>query len=290
MYRNAILIEIIKRYVGKLNTDWMTKKEAEFRRHEDYNHEQGQICVVDRRVYPNYGENEEILDDEIVENLYEFSFSHYCACYLPICDYTGWGTFPLEYSREYLYESNNIDRVAGKLVGEIANYIEDEADVIIVHKFISKQIKDIEAEVKRKKKILDNELYGNVLDEFTRLCAYGLNRKFKKQLIRYDETVDFIGGLEFSLNQGELLSLLFLIERAGFLMYPNHRELLEFCHNHFLYKNEDGESVRPTSLKALQKKYSDINSSQAPNSKQDLVVNGLSTVSNKLSDVIKKLR
>ena len=288
------LKEIIKEHVAELDINWFQYKEAEFRRDKKYQNDREVIYIVETQSYPNYGEDEELLGYEVVEDSHEYTFKTYCTCHLPICEETNWGSSPIWYVdsvRGYVEEkSNNINEKAYDLVTELANFLKGEADVFVIHKFISKQLSYIEGEIMRQKKILDNKLYGEVLDEYLKLCTYKFHKRFEKQLIRYNETVSYEDSLKFELNQNELLSLLFIIQRAGFLTYPNHRELLEFCNNHFLYKNENGEPVRPTSLKALQKKYSDINASQAPKSKQDLFVTGLSTVSKKLADVIKKLR
>lgn len=294
MFIKPVLTEIIQDYVAILDQSWFEKKELEFRKDKAYVEDRDVICVIEIHGYPNYGENEEFLGYEETEDIHEYSFREYCACYLPICEETYWGCSPHLYFGGARYfgeeKTKNIDEIAGELVNDLARFLTGEADVVVIHKFISKQLENIEIAIGEQKKILNNDQYESVLDDLLKLCTYKLYKRYEKQLIRYNEITSYEAGLKFELNQNELLSLLFLIQRAGFLTYASQNELLQFCYNHFLYKNENGVSVRPTSLKTLQKKYSDINASQAPTSKQDLFVTGLSTVSQKLNDVIKNLR
>ena len=294
MFLKPVLTEIIQYYVAKLDRPWFEMKELEFRKEKAYIEDEDIICIIDIKGHPNYGENEELIGYEETEDIYKYSFSKYCACHLPICEITDWGCSPAWYfdsASGYVEEkSNNIDEIAGELVNDLARFLTGEADVVVIHKFISRQLENIEIAIGEQKKILNNDLYESVLDDLLKLCTYKLYKRYEKQLIRYNEITSYEAGLKFELNQNELLSLLFLIQRAGFLTYASQNELLQFCYNHFLYKNENGVSVRPTSLKTLQKKYSNINASQAPTSKQDLFVTGLSTVSQKLNDVIKNLR
>lgn len=293
MYSSNDLIDIIKEYVSKLDLQWFEKKENEFRRNKDYFLETETIQVADVKVFNNCGEDGEILGYETVEEKHQFNFKEYCSCYLPICNATGWGSYPADFygSKDWhLEKSDNIDELANDLVKELADFLEDETDVTIVHKFISKQLDIIEREIATQKTILSSGTYGSVVDDFLRLCTYKLHKKFEKQLTRYNETVDCEDSLKFNLNQSELLSLLFLIHRAGFLNYTDNTPFLKFCSNHFLYRSDEGEFVKPTNIKTLQKQYSKIVTSQAPSSKQDLSINGLTYVSKELAAIIKKLR
>ena len=292
MYSSKDLIDIIKEHASKLDLKWFEKKEAEFKRNKEYVKDKDAIYILDTQGYRNYGEDEEILGYEEVEEIHQFNFKEYCSCYLPICDATAWGSHAADFydsKGRHVGKSNNIDELAYDLVKEITEFLKDETDVIIVHKFISKELDNIGREINLQKGILNNEIYGSVLDDFLRLCTYKIYKKFKKQLTRYNETADYAGSLEFNLNQSELLSLLFLIHRSGFLNYTDNTPFLRFCSNHFLYKNEKGEYLRPTNIKTLQKQYSKITTSQAPGSQQDLVIKGLTHVSKQLAAIIKNL-
>lgn len=294
MYSTKDLIDIIKEHVSKLDLKWFEKKESEFKRNNEYSYEKDAIFIIDVQGYPIYGdEEEEIIGYEKQEIPHQFNFKEYCSCYLPICDATHWGSYAADFydsKGRPAGKSNNIDELTYDLVKEIADFLKGEADVTIVHKFIAKELDNIEREIKLQKTLLDNEIYNSVLDDYLKLCTYKLYKRFEKELTRYNETEDYVGRLEFNLNQSELLSLLFLIQRAGFLNITDNAPLLRFCNDHFLYKAENNQFVKPTNVIALSKQYSKITTSQAPGSKQDLSINGLTHVSNKLGAIIKNLK
>lgn len=292
MYSSHDLNEIIKEYVSKLDLQWFEKKEKEFKRNKEYAEEKEAIYILDTKGYPNYGENEEILGYEEVEEIHQINFREYCSCYLPICDATGWGCYAADFyvSKGWHLEiSDNIDELAYDLVKEIADYLNDEADVTVVHKFISKQLDSIERELNLRKEALHGEMYAGIMDDFLKLCTYKLYKKFEKQLTRFNETSDYVNRLEFDLNQSEVLSLLFLIQRAGFLRSTDNTTFLRFASDHFKYKAENGEYVKPASLMALQKQYSKIATSQVSTSKQALVIKGLTSISQKLIAIAKNI-
>jgi len=300
MYSTEDLTDLIKEHIAKLDLNWFNKKEREFKANEYYDLMKDAIYHIEKHGEPMYqdmGWNEdtgeelgkEIIGIDVQEEIINIDLREYCSCYLPIDEITHWGDTEYMDNNGRVDLSNNIDEVAYDLVKETSDFLKDEKDNVTVHKFINKVLDAIGAEVKLcKKEPGVNDIYNYVLDDFLKLCTSKMYRKYERQLTLYNETVDYKGQLEFDLNQYELLALLFVIQRAGFLNYTDNTPFLRFCAEHFLYKNRQGEMVKPD-FKNLQKKYSNISASIAKTSKQDIPPTALSYIIEELKKSFQKL-
>lgn len=298
IYSPEMFRETIAEYIAKMNINWFLKKEQNFKAHPDYDKEHDLIIVE----VEDYSENPLEFDkngfpskSEIVDCSYtiKIDLKRYCSLYLPIDEITHWGDFALDECvvGSKVSSSNNSDEYAHDLIKDIGSFLKEGSDNVETHKFTSIVLDTIEEELKKSKALsTNNSVYVAVLDDFLKRCTDIIYRKYSRELTLHKMLDGYVGKLEFSLNQDQLAALLFILSRAGFFTYTDNTSLLKFAHNHFLYKNEDGKMVSPSSLKNFQKKYSDVVVSQSPKSKQEISHKGLNEVEKILSFILAKLQ
>lgn len=298
LYSPEMVRETIAEYINKIDEKWFLEKEEEFKKHSNYDIAEDLIIIPVK----DYIEIVHEVDDdgfptksEIEDNSYDekINLRQYCGLYLPIDELTGWGAFPVdEYtSQSKVPPSNNIDEYASELITELSSVLKADSSNVETFKFISVVLDTIESELNLlKSKNKGNTVYISILDDFLYRCTSIIHRRYSRELTIINLTSDHVGKLEFSLNQDQLLALLFILQRAGFFNYTDNTSLLRFALDHFLYKDDKGKMVSPSSLKNLQKKLSDVAASQSPKSKQDISHKGLNDVELALKELLKKLR
>jgi len=299
MYSSESFFDLIKEHVSKLNDKWFLGKQSAFMKHPNYDGEHNVISipVKDYEEHdPVYDKEGEIVSSRIVDASYtiKIDLRRYCHCYFPIDEITNWGDAPVEdfISSQKVTPSNNIDEFAREIVSVISHFLKPDSDNVEVYKFVSTVLDLIEKELKLLKGLhQENGIYDGILDDFLRKCTSIAFGKYGRELTFYKVANDYTPKLEFTLDQNQLLALIFILQRAGFFNYSEITPILRFVLDHFLYKDEVlGEFVSPSGILNLQKKFSAVASSQAPKSKQDISHNGLNAVEKALREILEKLR
>lgn len=299
MYSEEDFYELVKEHVQKLNKEWFQKKEKLFKESKDYDLLKEKIVskievVSWSTLIEDENEEEELCITEITPNVTTetilIDLRKYCASYLPIDEMTFWGTFPLD---AYSYvsrvsNSNNIHEFAESLIEVAHPLIKGNTDNFVIHTFVSKFIDLVQKEITVLKQDELSETHTEVLTDFLNFFIKKIYHKYQRELTLFALTNDSKDTLEFTLNQDQLVSLLFIIQRAGFLKYTEISPILQFCLNHFLYTGERDEIKSPTSLRILQKKFSDVATSQSKTSTENHT--GLRFVEKKLSAIIERLK
>lgn len=290
--------DTIVEYVSKMDIAWFSKKEKEFKAHVHYDKVEDLIIIHVKdyiEIVHDVDEDGIPTSSDIEDNSYDIKINlrQYCSLYLPIDEITDWGGFPVDEwtARTKVSPSNNIDEFASDLVKDISSFLKTDSDNVDTYKFISVVLDTTERELNTlKSKNTGNADYIAVLDDFFKRCASIIYRKYSRELTFYKMMQGHVGKLEFSVNQDQMLAILFILQRAGFFTYTDNTTLLRFALDHFLYKDEKGNMVNPSSMKNLQKKLSDIAASQSPKSKQDISHKGLNEVEKTLKDILSKLQ
>lgn len=298
LYSPEMVRETIAKYIYKIDEKWFLEKEKEFKAHPQYDKAEEVIIIPVK----DYIEIVVEVDDDgfptksvIEDNSYDekINLQQYCALYLPIDELTFFGAFPIDQhtTKDKISPSKNIDECARELIIELSSVLKADSSNLETYKYISVVLNTIESELNLlKSKNSGNPVYISILDDFLYRCTSIIHRRYSRELTIFNLTSDHVGKLEFSLNQDQLLALLFILQRAGFFNYTDNTSLLKFALHHFLYKDDKGEMVSPSSLKNLQKKFSDVAASQTPKSKQEISHKGLNMVETTLKEILKKLR
>jgi hypothetical protein len=162
-------------------------------------------------------------------------------------------------------------------------------DIIAIHSLGEVIINKINTELETLKSAHLNEWkYVEVLNKYYELCIKNLYEKFSMEMMVFKSMDGVSKTLDFSLNQDELVSLLFIIRSAGFFNYSQDTPFLKFALDHFCYVDKQGKKARPTVYNNFSKKYSDISGTQAKI--KDTHETSLHKVGKRLKNVIDKLR
>ncbi|HWJ25767.1 MAG TPA: hypothetical protein VNS32_04440 [Flavisolibacter sp.] len=258
--------------ISKLSLEWFHHKEQQFKKELGYNSKENYIRKVHKDAsYPSHevfssGDGKFIrIEEEMVpiEDEYKFSLQEYCSCYLPLNELTGWGASPAEnYSSRFKSYSYGTKAVASDLVDEAGSLLSPKSSVSESIQFVL-TVKDlVNKEVEQLKDKSTHTVYRSVLDDFLQYVNQYLTRKFEKEFIANEVSVQPEDKLEFTIGQESLASLLLILRKAGIIQVEDTPEgenkFFEFCQRYFHFTLKK-KTKRPETVKTFRDKYNKAN-------------------------------
>jgi hypothetical protein len=283
---------IIEESVSKLTYAWYSQKLKSFLDHPSYDSGREEIIIKDIQTSPEYDYDDEgnqiLLGNIITENIYKFNQLKFYESYLPLDSLTYWGSFPAEDNFQGENPSQNIEEFSHVLLDEVSNIAEDISDIKAVHSFVQRVLNLISEKLEHLKTAHPEELnYIKVLDRYSELCVVKFYDKYSREIFMFEGMNAISNRLEFSLSQDQLVSLVYIIQRAGLFNYTNNSPIFKFVLDYFCYLDRRKKIAKPKSLDSLSKIFSDISGTQRP--KAQTHEKALHEVAAKLKSVIDKL-
>jgi len=258
----ADYLETIKGKVKALDQKWFVSKEAQFMKEKFYDKASGSIKIVVEDGSYNYDvdeEGESYPTNEFIDTSYtiKIDLRRYCSLYLPLDGITNWG----DYSSDSSSSNPNTKDFSHEILAELKLLLRDCNDVVLINKVISVTLDSVSEVIKKniEKYVGTGDTYKNVLSDFLIHCSGLVHREFSKFETILQLSDSFEDKLEFKLQQEELVSLLYVLNKAGMINSKNEydKEFLRFCINHFKFQKK-AEFVSPKDWKTFSGKYQEI--------------------------------
>ena len=276
------LLEFVEEQTSLLTKNWFEKKNLEFRSHPGFNFSINKIRLIDVQKSQNtfsqdYDSMYDISsDEELFETTIELDLALYCAAYLPINETTYWGAFAFDESN-----SNNYKEIGWSITSAVTKFIRKNkiAGSELVYKLKSSVVNKISESVKKQKDDFENEEYAAVLIDYLNYSCRSINHQCRTELSLYDFENAFTDKLQFNLQQEELVALVYILNKAGFLNTTGVHDyiFLEFCSRIFQFKKKN--EYKFPDAKVFREKYAEII--------RGTDGNGIKKISQKLKDVLK---
>lgn len=276
------LLEFVEEQTSLLNKNWFDKKNLEFRTHPEFNSSVEKIRLIDVQKSQNtYSDDDDSMydfssDGEIIETTIELDLALYCAAYLPINELTYWGAFSFDESN-----SNNYKEIGWLITSRLITFIKEIkiSDPVLVYKLRVSVIEKLSECVKKQKDDFENEEYGVILVNYLNYTCSSIDHQCRSELSLYNFENAFTDKLQFKLQQEELVALLYILNKAGFLNTAGVHDyiFLEFCSSVFQFKKKN--EYKFPDPKVFREKYAEII--------RGTDGNGIKKITQKLKDVLR---
>jgi hypothetical protein len=247
--------EQVAALMSQLNYEWFKEKETEFKKEPFYHSETNRITgTIEESNYCEVG-------DKWVEEKREISFDLDLSKYCWNNNYHYGISSISEETNAFL--SLDACSVASDIVSVLKKYTENFTDSKATHRAILKALDIVASKIQEMKKAHTDVDYNDVLDQF-RLSLGGLLGRENRHILEQIDLLSTEDTLKFRLQQEELVALLLILQRSGFLQHDEgDNSFLHFCANYFSYYNSrDKDFKKPTNVGTLQKKYSEFRCSE----------------------------